>query len=139
MNRRSRVKKFHIDVYDVWLHVAINYPKNKFFKTYFGNKECTEPLESDVDHFDSKGFTWGILSTKEHPRVIFININLDKAEGLLDLIDTMNHEAFHATTGIAKFIDMPFSDNTEEPYAYLVGTISRHVYQTVFEAKNEQL
>ena len=137
MNRRSRVKKYHIDVYDVWLHVAVNYPKSKFFKTYFANKECTESLETETDHFEAKGFSWGILSTKQHPRVLFININLEKAEGILDLIDTMNHESFHSAVGVAKFIDTPLNDSTEEPYAYLVGFISKCVYKTIFEPKDE--
>lgn len=139
MNKRSRVKKFHIDVYDIWLHVGINYPKKKFFKTYFADKECTETLEMDTDHFDAKGFTWGLLSTKQHPRVIFINIDLDRAEGLLDLVDAMSHEIFHAVTGVAKFVGMPLEEATEEPYAYLMGSMFKYIYQTVFEAKNEQL
>jgi hypothetical protein len=131
------VKKYHIDVYDVWLHVAINYPKSKFFKTYFADRDCTETLESNVDHFQSKGFTWGILSTKKDPRVIFINLDLTRAEGILDLVDTMNHEAFHAATGILRWADVPMNDSTEEAYAYLVGFISKYIYKTVFDPKYE--
>lgn len=133
------MRRFNIDVYDVVLHVAVNYDKNKFYKTYFADIACTEQLEPNRDHFKSKAFTWGILSTKKDPRVIFVNINLNNAEGLYDLIHSVAHEAFHAACGIMKFVDCQLCDDDEEAYAYLIGTITKYIYKTVFEPENEQL
>lgn len=131
--KRSTLKKFNIDVYGVQLHVGINYSAKTFDKTYFTDRECTKKVTDYDDHFDSKAFTWGILSTKKEPRVVFVNVNLQHAEGKTDLVDTIGHEAFHVASEILRWAGLHLSDGSEEAYAYLIGYVTACIYKAVFE------
>ena len=128
---KSSLKKIKIDVYGIEVHVGINYSRKLFAKTYFTDRECTKPVTDFDDSFDSKGFEWAILSTKNARRVAFIHVDTTRAESKLDLMDTITHESFHAASDILNWIGMSLTRESAEAYAYLVGYISSHVLNAV--------
>lgn len=130
-NKQKRVK-YNIDVYDIEVHILINYTDDLLNKLY--TRLDGLPLNSDALADNSKGTVWGILKdSKTGKKVVIVNINLLENIDKYDLINTIGHEALHAACYILEYVNIQLSRQSEEAFAYLTGYINERIYKTVFD------
>ncbi|MBL7766460.1 MAG: hypothetical protein JNJ58_10225 [Chitinophagaceae bacterium] len=99
---------------------------------YFG--EDGKPLYKELKKYLSKSEIKNLknLDFKRGKTIMF-----DKGQTLLWLrkkpisiqdIPVLNHEIFHCTCFILEKVGIPYSETTEEAYAYLIEFLSKKIY-----------
>ena len=117
-------KSHRLDVYNTGLFLATTRKQWKQLA-----KKC-KLIEADVP--DCAGqVSSGVWQPKtrglaEHHVVVWINVKQHGDQG--ELLDTCAHEASHAAGRILEHIGHPVPA-TDEPHAYLVGWLTRWIYE----------
>lgn len=124
----KRHRSHILDIYGVHLHVATSLK---------GWKQLRRHLTFLDEKPGGLGFvhhaTWHPDDGSAHTTHVAILINDEAHQGdLLNLLDTCAHEAAHAAGHILDYIGEPYG-GASEPHAYLVGWITRFLWETLGE------
>lgn len=107
-------KSYRIDVYGYTVHVVVSEDFNTSVKKYCkGLDEDFNTANGLFIHDNKKEFQGYIFVRPESPT------------------STVAHESFHAACRIMFNIGSELADESEEPYAYLVGHITNLVVKTL--------
>ena len=112
-----------LDIYGVHLHLATTKPEWKKLR------RTLTWLDKTPDYMGLTSFAvWEPKKTKG-PSVphLVVWVDVERHEPF-DLVDTIAHEASHGAGRILSWVGHNF-DGTDEPHAYLVGWLSRWIYE----------
>ena len=122
--------KYIQDIYPPYnLYVMINYTSEDITKRFVWD----DGVELDpVDPDEYQGVTWGLVynkDDKDKKLSVLVCLNCDKFDDDIDAINTIAHEAFHVVFRIFKHCNIYLSEDTNEPYAFMTGSVSKNIYK----------
>ena len=128
--------KYIQDIYPPYnLYVMVNYTEKDISKLFVWDDGAEiEPVGID----DYQGITYGLVynkNDKDKLLSVLVCLNLKKFDDDIDAMNTIAHEAFHAVFRIFKHCNIYLSEDTNEPYAFMTGWVSKNIYNTYKKAK----
>ena len=122
---KAYTKIIPIEVYsrDILFHFG-DVPSFRKAVRRYHTKEQTDAIFERLEFNDnSAGKT--IYDNKENAFIVWMPY---LPQTLYDM-QFLTHEIFHATRLLMRGIDIPLSDDSEEAYAYLIGYITKRVFE----------
>jgi len=115
----------NVDIYnqDVMVHLGSLESLTKVLKKYM-EQNIIDNVIREFEHT-----TLG-HSLYEESKGVFIVFMPEKPINALGW-GTLSHELLHVTNGIMKKVGIPFSQDTEEAYTYLLGFLTRKVMNNI--------
>ena len=130
--KKSRIDKYYLELYDVYLVVANDKVKLKDLQNKYS---YADNVELDERILEGCATTSCCIDKKTKAKVQLIKYNrgsmnkeLDKT---LDFINIVSHEATHVALDIYEQIGQNICYCTPEPFCYLQGWATQCIYKTL--------
>ena len=131
-NKKSILKKYYCDIYDVDIIIANKYVTAEQIKksyTYYDGV-----IIKDNTLIDNPAVVCKVRNIKTGRYCILIKFNRDSRDETKEyLINTISHEALHVALDIYELIQQEVYFSSPEPLCYLVGWVSECIYKTVMK------
>ena len=140
MNKKKMIVDKYNTVYSFDVYVVLNPSKDeldKLFKWAESDNIKSEKNDNSIKKKKNKKYSAysciGVID-KSNGRICFVVIINNIGTDELYDINTIAHEAFHVTMDLLNTCRLPYSDDSCEAYAYLLGYLTECIYKTAMRA-----
>lgn len=135
-NSKTIIDKYTQDIYPPYnLYVMLDGKEEDIANNFIWDDDVEiEPTSPD----NYQGVTYALVYSKTDKSknlAVLVCLNTDSFDNDVDAINVISHEAFHVVFRIFKHCNINLSEDTNEPYAFMVGWASKNIYNTYKKAK----
>ena len=106
----------------------------KDFLQHFNEKEKTKYGLDDKEFISNVRPPCALHDYATRSTIIWI----DEPNGSIENIETLNHEFIHLMTAISENVGFPINENTDECWAYFIGSLNNMALGSIFEYLKEK-
>lgn len=135
-NSKTIIDKYTQDIYPPYnLYVMLDGKEEDIANSFIWDDDVEiEPASPDT----YQGVTYALVyskTDKSKSLAVLVCLNTDSFDNDVDAINVISHEAFHVVFRIFKHCHINLGEDSNEPYAFMVGWASRNIYNTYKKAK----
>ena len=132
MNKKKMIVDKYDTVYSFDMYVVLNPKKAEWDKRF--EWLCDHSSIYDEANIKLSAYSCiGVIDKSNGRQCFVVIINELGVDELFD-INTISHEAFHITMDLLNTCRLPYSDDSCEAYAYLLGYLTECIYKTAKKA-----
>lgn len=132
MNKKKMIVDKYNTVYCFDMYVVLNPNKAELDKRF--EWLCDHSSIYDESNIKLSAYSCiGVIDKSNGRQCFVVIINELGVDELYD-INTIAHEAFHVTMDLLNTCRLPYSDDSCEAYAYLLGYLTECIYKTAKKA-----